>query len=113
MSTNFHISGTRSVTVNKTGVVETQQCDYDPWQTPTKVTNEILATGSPVEAYKAWVKSVSQDEQELVYGDDDIFCENEPVSSRTINVGTVECINVDEWVADAVASGYELEFYGL
>ena len=53
MSTNFHISGTRSVTVNKTGVVETQQCDYDPWQTPTKVTNEILATGSPVEAYKA------------------------------------------------------------
>lgn len=113
MSINFHISGTRSITVNKTGAVETQQSDYYPWQTPTKVTNEILATKLPVEAYKAWVISVSEDEQELVYEDDDIFSENEPVGSRTINVGTVECINVDEWVADAVASGYELEFYGI
>ena len=112
MSMNFHISGKRDITVNKTGVVETQQCDYQPWQTPTKVTYEILAAMLPVEAYKAWVMSISEDEQEAIYHESDIYGDD-PIGYKTINVGKEECIHVDEWIEAVVTQGYELEFYTL
>lgn len=113
MSMNFYISGKRDITVNKTGVVETQHCNYQPWQTPTAVTREILAAMLPVEAYKAWVMSKARDEQEPVYAEDDVFCDGEALSYKTVNASKEECTQVDEWIAAVVAQGYELEFYTL
>jgi len=113
MSMNFYISGKRDITVNKTGVVETQHCNYQPWQTPTTVTYEILASMLPVEAYKAWVMSRDTEFTEDVYADSDIFCEGEPVGTKVVHPSKEECTQVDEWIAAVVAQGYELEFYTL
>lgn len=113
MSTNFHIGASRAVTVNKTGVIDVQTLDYSTWQTPTKVTDQILLAMLPVEAYKAWVMSISKDEEEPVYAEDDWFCEESPIGTKMVNAGKEECIQVDEWIADAVVKGYELEFFGM
>jgi len=110
MSMNFYISGKRDITVNKTGVVETQQCDYQPWQTPTAP--RPPAATLPVEAYKAYIMSISEDEQEAIYHESDIYGDD-PIGYKTINVGKEECTQVDEWIAAVLAQGYELEFYSL
>jgi hypothetical protein len=113
MSMNFHISGTREITVNKTGKVLLQHINYNCWQTPTAVTNKILASDSPVESYKAWVMEKSEDEIELVYADSDIFCEEAPVDSKIVNCGKDECDQLDSWISAVLAEGYELDFYTL
>ena len=113
MSMNFYISGKRDITVNKTGVVETQHCNYQPWQTPTAITRAILAATLPVEAYKAYIMSISEDEKEPIYHESDIHEECRPVGYNTVNNGKEECTQVDEWIAAVVAQGYELEFYTL
>jgi hypothetical protein len=110
---NFYIKGKRDITVNKTGVVETQLCFYRPWQTPTAITREILASCWPVEAYKAWVMSISEDEREAIYAQDDIYGDGEAIDFNTVNVGKEECTQVDKWIAVVVAQGYKLEFYDL
>ena len=113
MSMNFYISGQREITVNKTGAQETQHINYQPWQTPTVVTREILASADPVAAYKAWVMTQAEDEQEAVYREDDFMCDDDPVGFKTVNAVKEECTEVDEWVAAVTALGYELEFYSL
>lgn len=113
MSMNFYIRGTREITVNKTGAVETQNCDYQPWQTPTVVTYELLKQPDPVAAYKAWVMSKAVDEQEAVYREDDFMCDDDPVGFKIVNAGKEECEQVDTWIAAVTALGYELEFYSL
>lgn len=113
MSMNFYIRGQREITVTKTGAVEIQHCDYQPFQTPTTVTNSLLASATPVEDYKAWVMSRARDEQEEVFADDDIFCDNAPIGTKTINYGKEECEQVDSWIAAVTAQGYDLEFYTL
>lgn len=113
MSMNFYISGKREITVNKTGAVETQNIHYQPWQTPTTVTRELLKQADPVTAYKEWVMSISVDEQEAVYADDDVFGEGDVIRYNTVNNGREECQQLDEWIAAVTALGYELEFYTL
>ncbi len=110
---NFYIRGQREITVNKTGAIEVQHCNYQPWQTPTKVTNALLASATPVEDYKAWVMGRACDIEEAVYADDDHFCENAPIGIATINYGKEECEQVDSWMAAVTAQGYDLEFYTL
>ena len=96
MSINFYISGDREITVNKTGAIEIQHTEYQPWQTPTVITRAILASMLPVEAYKAYIMSISED-------------------GRTIpdNQAKEECTQIDEWISAVVALGYELRFYSL
>ena len=113
MSMNFYIRGQREITVTKTGAVEIQHCDYQPFQTPTIVTNALLASATPVEAYKAWVMSVCEDGEEPVYAEDDIFGNREPIGTETINYGKEECEQIDSWIAAVTALGYDLEFYSL
>lgn len=111
MSMNFHISGTREITVNKTGTVETQHCRYQPWQTPTTVTRELLKQADPVAAYKTWVMSITQDENVPVYNKDDPLGDFSPVEYKIVNNGEQECAQLDRWIAEVTAQGYELEFY--
>lgn len=113
MSMNFYISGKREITVSKTGSLEMQHCNYQPWQTPTIVTKKILASSAPVEEYKSWVMSFAKDEYEVIFGDDDIFCDMEPIGSKIVNASKDECAQVDSWIAAVTALGYDLEFYTL
>ena len=110
---NFHISGKRDITVNKTGAVEVQLIHCELNQTPTTVTREILASADPVAAYKAWVMRNAVDKKEPVYAENDFFCEDEPIGYKTTNYAKESCIELDEWIAAITAIGYELEFYSL
>lgn len=113
MSNNFYIRGRRDITVNKTGVVESQTCNYATWQTPTAVTEELLADKNPVAAYKSWVMSRSLDIQEEIYAEDDIFGEGPIVGYETINASKDECLSLDSWIEAVTNMGYEIEFYSL
>ena len=111
MSTNLHICARREITVNRTGKVETQEQFVDVWQTPTDVTYKIMAhdtVEARIEAYKAWVLSVSEDQTLNVYAEDDLFHEREPVARKTINMGREECEELDENLAQLREQGYDI-----
>jgi len=111
MSTNLHIYARREITVNRTGKVETQEQYVDVWQTPTDVTHEIMAhetVEEQIEAYKAWVLSVSEDRTVNVYAEDDLFHEREPVARKTINMGWEKCEELDETLARLREQGYDI-----
>lgn len=110
MSTNIHIIGKRDVMVIKTGKVSEQTIKFGAYQTPTKVTFEIMKADDKVKAYKDWVLSVSVDEEQPVYADDDIFQEGEPVGTETYNYGREHLVEFDKWVKNVTDEGYEVEF---
>lgn len=113
MSTNFHISASRNIVVTKTGVYDTQYCNYQTWQTNTKTTREILKSTDPVAAYKSWVMSISQDESVPIYNVDDPLGDFSQVKYKIVNGGTQECKNLDKWISEVKYQGYELDFYSL
>jgi hypothetical protein len=85
MSMNIHFAGVRDIQVVKTGAIERQEDYINVWQTPTEVTYNIANSDNPVRAYVNWVLTQSEDIQEPVYADDDIFGEHEPVGHTTYN----------------------------
>lgn len=108
MSMNIHIDAKRDITVNKTGEETTQTYDLDVWQTPTNVSYEIVKSDNPLKAYKDWVLSIAQDTVEDVYSDDDIFCENPPISTRIYNAGKVHVRELEEEIEILQDAGYEI-----
>lgn len=110
MSTNIHINGTRTVQVLKTNKQCEQTIKFEPYQTPSKVTFEIMQSDDKVQTYKDWVMSVSDDVEEAIYASLDIFEENEPIGTRTYNPGREHLIEFDAWLTEAANEGYAVEF---
>lgn len=110
MSTNIHISAEREVQVIKTGKISKQSIKFSEWQTPTDVTYQIMAAEDKVQAYKDWVLSISEDVEEPVYADDDIFQEDEPIGTKTYNSGKEHVVELDAWLKEALEEGYDIEF---
>ena len=110
MSTNIHISAEREVQVIKTGKISKQKIYFSEWQTPTDVTYKIMAAEDKVQAYKDWVLSISEDVEQPVYADDDIFQEDEPIGTETYNSGKEHVVELDAWLKDALEEGYDIEF---
>ena len=111
MSTNIHISAEREVQVIKTGKVSKQTIYFGEGQTPTDVTYQIMAAEDKVQAYKDWVLSISEDVEEPVYAEDDIFQEDEPIGTETYNSGKEHVAKLDAWLKEALEEGYDIEFY--
>ena len=109
MSTNIQFQATRDIQVVKTGAVE-QQTEFFPnvWQTPTRVTERILHSADPIQAYKDWVLDGQEDQVEDVYATDDPFCEGPVVGQRTFNYGTEHCKEFDKWIKDVTDRGFEI-----
>lgn len=112
MSINFHIFGEREILIKNTGKSTTQTCDFDCWQTPTSITHKILKSPDIVAAYKEWVLSITQDEVEEVYADDDIFCEKLPIGTLIYNAGKEHVTELDVWLIECTNDGYEITFEG-
>ena len=93
MSLNLEIHGVRQIVVTKTGKEDTQRISYDTWQTPSKVTKEIIASGDPVKAYCAWL-----------LGEGWMF---------DASFAKREVASVKAWAKDALDDGYELIFMGV
>ena len=70
---------------------------FNCWQTSTAITRKILASEKPEQVYRDWILSVSEYSQELVYAEDDIWRENEPIGSESINEGLEHLKELDEF----------------
>lgn len=113
MSMNIKFFATREVLVIKTNQRSTQKIEFDVWQTPTEITYDIMESQVPTEAYKAWVMSISQDEEDIFAGDmfadlRKIFAEDAPVGKRVYNAGKEHVAKFDEWVTQCEESGYTI-----
>lgn len=111
MSTNIHWAATRWVIVERTGE-RVEQCDYfDPvYQTPTAVTQRIMASTDPAAEYKRWVlETFTRTELENVYADDDVFCENEPIGTRVVNLAEQHCAAFNSWINLMTTAGYDIK----
>ena len=110
MSTNIHWAATRWVIVERTGA-RVEQCDYfDPvYQTPTAVTQRIVAAADPPAEYKRWVlETFSRAELENVYDAADVFGEN-PIGTRVVNHAENHCAAFDSWIEIMTAEGYDIK----
>ena len=98
MSINIHFIATREVKVIKTGKINTQEISFNEWQTPSDVTRKIMASANPVQAYKDWILSVSNDRIVNIFAEDDIFEERGPIGKEVFNAGKEHIEKFDEWL---------------
>jgi hypothetical protein len=110
MSKNLHIVGTRECMVVKTGILFTDNKPVEIYQTPTRITNKILASDNPLQAYFDYVLENSLDEVEFVYAVDDIFEENEPIGTKICNYGKEHIMEIQRVIDDMISQGYEIHY---
>lgn len=108
MSINIHFKAERKVQVIATGKIETQTVKLSVWQTPTDVTEKIIKSADPLEAYLEWVLRVSVDYQLPVFAPDDIFGERDPIRYETENPGKDHVKALRENVKALQRQGYEI-----
>jgi hypothetical protein len=113
MSMNLHLRAARDVVVVKTGKHSTQNINFDLYQTSTKTTKAILDSCNIIQAYTAYVESLSSIEEEDVFGEDDTFGEDEPIGKKVVDHGKEHILNMLNFIKDAKEEGYEIKFFGL
>lgn len=99
MSMNIFFEASRVIQVVKTGVTEVQKVQYQVWQTPTEITFQILRAEDPIQTYKDWVMTQSEDIEEPVFAEDDLWEEGEPVGSIMRNDAKEHIAELDQWLA--------------
>lgn len=79
------------------GMVE----EFELLQTPTKITYRCLGdnVNNTYEEYRKWVLETYLPYEELVYDDDDIFEEGEPIGTNTVNFSEEHLKELDEWLS--------------
>ena len=109
MSTNIHFLATRDIIVVKTGKQDKQEIYFDRvWQTPTRVTLEIIKN-DPIQGYRDYIlNECSEDREYEIYAEDDIFCET-PIGTETYNPGREHLEEFDAWVRECEESGYTIQ----
>lgn len=107
MSINIHFEGTRDILVIKTGKQDVQSVFFrEVWQTPTKVTDKILKSEDPFQAYRDWVLENQEDQTEPMYADDDVFHTGPIVGYETFNYGKEHIKDFDGWLKMMEEDGY-------
>jgi hypothetical protein len=111
---NVYITANRKIAFKKKNgrrSVGIQTINFDAWQTPTNVTCEIVKSADPRQAYINWILAErSQDEEVLVYAEDDIFEDRAPVGKKTYNPGKEHVEKFREWIREVEEEGYTIKF---
>jgi hypothetical protein len=114
MSMNVIIIATRKISFKKkNGEMHdsVQMETFRAWQTPTCVTDEILASKDPAQAYVDWIlRERSRDQEWPVYADDDILGDGVPVGTRIVNEGKEHVEDFREWVEFVEEQGFTVKF---
>jgi hypothetical protein len=83
-------------------------------QTPTRVTDVILTSSDPIQAYKDWILENAQDEEQEVY-DFDQWCEETNYyklgGTETYNWGVEHVKELDNWLEHVNSLGLTVEVY--
>ncbi len=106
MSMNIYISAEREVVTTKSGIKDTQVITFDCWQTPTKVTYQILETDNPLQAYMDWVMEQSEDYSTPDYADNDIFCKGPIIGHTVYNPAKDHVKDLKAWVDEVSSKDY-------
>jgi len=113
MSINVEFLAHREILVLKTGKVETQERFIDIWQTPSDVTMKILKSDDPIEAYKDWAISSSEEIEEEIFEDDDglLFSDEPPkvIGTRIIHPGKEHVEELNEIIELLTQDGYDID----
>jgi len=115
MSMNIHINSIGEITY-PSGIKKHHIESFNCNQTPTKITNEILASPNPIQAYKDWVMSYNEDEQieEYDYATwDDKLDYYTIIGYKTVNYGKEHCEELDKFINDATVKGMKLDIYSM
>jgi hypothetical protein len=114
MSMNILITATRKITFKKKNGrrgSEIQTVKFREWQTPTKITHEILASKDPAQAYIDWIlRDCSIDVETPVFAEDDIWEEGKPVDIKIFNAGKEHVEEFREWIKSVEEDGFTLKF---
>lgn len=113
MSMNLYVEAKRPTKVIVKGIEKTSEetIHFDLWQTPTKVTYDILEQEDKLQSYIDWVKSISEDRQSPIYAEDDIFGQQAPIRYETVNDGNLHIESLQEWVQYCNDEDFILEWY--
>ena len=111
MSTNIHIIGTRLITYTdgkghqKAGK---QEIKFPCWQTPSKISHQIMASLFPVVEYQDWVRDQAQVEKIGIYRDD-IFCEGPVIGYDTFCAADEHLEQLDVWLKMCEEEGFTVK----
>jgi hypothetical protein len=106
---NIHISATREAMVIKTGETFTQTIRFDCWQTPTKVSYQIIENENPLEAYKEWAIDRKDVGTFLIYEEGDFFKEREPIGESIVNYSEDHVNELNEWIEMCAECDYDIK----
>lgn len=109
MSININIWAVREVIVKKTAKVDKQRVYFDCWQTPTTVSQYIMASEDPLKAYKDWVLGMAQDVEEPIYSTLDAWENEEPTGYEIVNYEKEHVADLEDWVKQHEEDGYTIE----
>jgi hypothetical protein len=118
LSHNIIISAIRSVRFTKpdgTEGTEPQREYFEPWQTPTSVTWDIVSAsnqpaGDPLAVYVNWINSIDAKQIVEVYAEDDFWCEREPVDYEDCWPGRDHIRNLLEWIESVRSRGFIVQW---
>lgn len=110
MSMNLGVKAIRPV-FTKSGKEYIQEEYYQLWQTPSEITELAIKSKDPIEIYIDWVYSISKYEKEMIYAEDDIFEEREPIGIRNYNYGDFHLTELISWIKEMRDNEYTIEFF--
>jgi len=106
MSMNIYICAEREVVTLKSNIKDTQQIKFNCWQTPTKVTYDILDSDNPMQSYMDWVLEQSEDYSVPDYADSDILCEGPIIGHTVYNPAKDHVKDLIDWADKVSAQDY-------
>jgi hypothetical protein len=111
---NIMIIASRKITFKKKDGKrggEIQTVMFNQWQTPTRVTQEILASKDPAQTYIDWILAeCSIDIETPVFSDTDIFSDGEPIGTEVFNAGKEHVEEFRAWIKDVEENGFTVKF---
>jgi len=114
MSMNVHICAEGMITF-PSGITKYSEVGFNCLQTSTKETEQIVNSPDPIQAYKDWILSRwDKDEQEETF-DIDTWDDSAGYYKSTgfviYNFGKEHCKSLDEFIEDAKVKGLKIDVY--
>ncbi len=121
MSMNLYVEATRKAWVKVKGKKKpiADRTTFDFWQTPTKLTYEILSLPNDqmrAEAYIRWADEVSRPYEENVYDYDGVLNEDfeyPVIGTRVVKDSDRHIAEFREWLQMCDNEDYNLHFYTI
>ena len=98
----------RNISITKINYEDVQRMSFHHlFSTGTKKTYDILAEVDPIQAYKDYVLGLKHIEDEYIYDEDDVLCED-PIGKKIVDRGKEHIEMIDTWVDEARQLGYDV-----